>query len=72
MREKWAKKGEPVFSRDIYKIDGSRLARTVERLPACTCNHPVRKTKKPATVCGNCGGAILTRQEKLYLQLLKP
>jgi hypothetical protein len=66
------KKDGPVFTRDIYKIDGSRLARTTERLPACLCNHPVRKSNKPATVCGNCGGAILTRQEKLYLQSLKP
>jgi hypothetical protein len=70
MREKKAKKDEPVFTRGTFQELGGRINRTTLRIPACTCNHPMPKTRAKAAVCANCGGAILTALERWYVKAL--
>ena len=70
MREKQAKKDEPVFTRGTFQTDGISMTRKTLRLPACTCREPIPKSRAKAAVCGECEGAILTALERQYIKAL--
>lgn len=70
MRERLAKKDEPVFTRGTFQIEGVEMKRKTMRLPACKCHSPMPKTRAKAAVCAECGGAILTALEWQYVKAL--